>query len=346
MRDGSQRAAKMLDESPGLLTSTDASGFTPLHWAMQCGNLDAAELLIKRGASLAARNVYGYTPAMAAASAPDGSAPKALLALDGESGMLAAATCGDVARLAELAKAHPELVRGMAKSVTPLHAAALHGRVEAARFLIAHGADVDAKDRSGQTPLHLAAQFGCADVVRLLLDNKAAVGRPGYRERSPLDLAFLGRHAEAAEELIERGADVNAEYWRSYRPLHLAAWYDLPNIVDLLLTKGADPNKPAPYGWRPLHMARSHDVVKALLKAGADIDALDNSGRTPLTIAAAWGKPSVFAMLVNSGASIDAAGGYDKLLNSAARSCCLDIWKLLRDLRKNADQQPDQESIP
>ncbi|HUW31747.1 MAG TPA: ankyrin repeat domain-containing protein [Planctomycetota bacterium] len=351
MRDDSQRAARMLDESPGLLMSADSSGFTPLHWAMQCGSLDAAELLIKRGAAPAVKGKSGVTPAMVAAMAPDGSAAEALLALDGESGMLAAATCGDAARLAELIKVHPELVQGRDKPITPLHAAAAHGHAEAARILLAHGADVDAKDSSGAMPLHLAARCGHKDVVRLLLDNNAAIdARRRYTEYTPLAEALNGDRAElradVAELLVERGADVNAVGYNSYRPLHYAVMSGLWSVVELLLAKGADPNAAAFYGYRPLHAAKSRDVIKALVKAGADIDAKDDAGRTPLTMAAYCGDLGAFASLLNLGARIDAAGGYDKLLNLAARSCCLDIWKLLRDLRKNADQQPDQESIP
>ncbi|MXY61902.1 MAG: ankyrin repeat domain-containing protein, partial [Synechococcus sp. SB0665_bin_28] len=51
---------------------------------------------------------------------------------------------------------------------TPLHDAALQGRVEAARVLLDAGADVHANNNAGQTPLDLARQNGHGNVVAVL----------------------------------------------------------------------------------------------------------------------------------------------------------------------------------
>ena len=48
---------------------------------------------------------------------------------------------------------------------TPLHLAALNGRLEATRILLHRGADPNIAARSGDTPLHLGALNGHADVV-------------------------------------------------------------------------------------------------------------------------------------------------------------------------------------
>lgn len=69
---------------------------------------------------------------------------------------------------------------------TPLHYAALKGRVELGRLLLAHGATPNAHTTQGhtdmfntsppvvgETPLHLAAAYGHAAFVELLLANKA-----------------------------------------------------------------------------------------------------------------------------------------------------------------------------
>lgn len=54
-----------------------------------------------------------------------------------------------------------------------LPAACRDGDLELARLLLSAGADVNARDKSGETPLHRAAEEGRADVVRLLLEAGA-----------------------------------------------------------------------------------------------------------------------------------------------------------------------------
>ena len=59
---------------------------------------------------------------------------------------------------------------------------------------------------------------------------------------------------------------------------------DLSRMSDLL-ARGADPNVSDTAGWRPLHFAaqRQNAVqIRMLLKAGAEIDACDGYGNTPL----------------------------------------------------------------
>jgi ankyrin repeat protein len=58
---------------------------------------------------------------------------------------------------------------------TPLHWAAVHDLGDEADYtgvaecLIEHGADVNAKDEVGRTPLHISKEFGKKDVSELLM---------------------------------------------------------------------------------------------------------------------------------------------------------------------------------
>lgn len=58
-------------------------------------------------------------------------------------------------------------------NVSPLHIAALWGRLEAARILVDKGAYLDVQDGYQQTPLHLACLGGHVAIVGLLLDSGA-----------------------------------------------------------------------------------------------------------------------------------------------------------------------------
>ena len=72
--------------------------------------------------------------------------------------------------------------------------------------------------------------------------------------------------------------------------------------VALLLEAGADPNARDVSGWTPLHKAAGFNanpaVVGALLDAGADVHARDADGWTPLHLAA-WraANPAAVALL-------------------------------------------------
>ena len=92
----------------------------------------------------------------------------------------------------------------------PLSIAALHGRLNIARYLIEHGADVSAANRDGNTPLHTAAFLGRTEILQLLIDKGASVTRPNGRGESPADVVS-GPWNEGLEkfyDLIEVSADI------------------------------------------------------------------------------------------------------------------------------------------
>ena len=92
----------------------------------------------------------------------------------------------------------------------PLGVAALHGRLDIARYLIEHGADVSAANRDGNTPLHTAAFLGRTEMVKLLIDKGASVTRRNLRRESPADVVS-GPWNEGLEKFygfIEASADI------------------------------------------------------------------------------------------------------------------------------------------
>lgn len=59
----------LIQNNPALVSSTDKSGWTPLHWAAFEGNTDVAELLLNSKAEVGARDQNGATPLHLAAAA-------------------------------------------------------------------------------------------------------------------------------------------------------------------------------------------------------------------------------------------------------------------------------------
>ncbi|HRZ38501.1 MAG TPA: ankyrin repeat domain-containing protein [Candidatus Paceibacterota bacterium] len=73
--------------------------------------------------------------------------------------------------------------------VTPLHVAVANQNVALARFLLEHGADVNARDAEGRTPLHFAVNRRDLDLMGLLLEKKADPNAKDRAGQTPLAMA-------------------------------------------------------------------------------------------------------------------------------------------------------------
>src|SRR5208283_5441328 len=173
-----------------------------------------------------------------------------------------AANAGDLNRVQQLLKAHPELISSKdAGGDTPLHTAvAAKAGKNLVEFLLASNADVNAKDNNGCTPLCFAAVVGDESMAQLLLDHKAdANAKANSGEPILLSTALLGTPT-MVELLLTHGADVNVRDAHGRTPLHYAAVGGRPQIVQLLLAHGADANAKDLKGVTPLAFMTSSKV--------------------------------------------------------------------------------------
>ena len=111
--------------------------------------------------------------------------------------------------------------------------------------------------------------------------------------RSPLFFAALhGCAADAAAYLQEHVDEANSADREGFTPLHFAAQQQHADVAALLIAAGADPNARNRFGNTPLWTAMFNvrdgdgDVVRVLLDAGADVDAENNYGASPRSLAA------------------------------------------------------------
>ena len=112
--------------------------------------------------------------------------------------------------------------------------------------------------------------------------------------------------AEELERLLDDGWNVDVPGWMGETPLHSAAKRGLPKIALVLIRKGANVNARRPERLdTPLHFASNTEVAGVLIEHGAEVDALDWSGRTPLHWAAQFGLVDVADLLIQSGAGVD-----------------------------------------
>ena len=318
----------------------DSVGFgsaQPLHLAAYHKRLALVELLLASGADVRARaswkDVTAVTPLHCAvlkhhlAHSPTHEAAAVVGAL------LDAGAAVDAAAFADWQPLHLAVGYGVTDTIAALvargadvHAATAHGY---APLHLACSRVVDSSPRRA---------LAC---VQQLLDVGADVNAPmdGESGSTPLHLAaFEARDADGVAvlaELLRRGADARAVDNEGSTPLHDACARlgpPVPEAAQLLLEHGADARAADAIGWTPLHWLaapkRKQDdesrhgaaderadegsddpeavemLIEALVERGADVDAVDDAGRTLLMLAADRCNGAISAALLRCGARI------------------------------------------
>ena len=155
------------------------------------------------------------------------------------------------------------------------------------------------RDAQGTSAVLHAAYARRADLVALL--------RPHLGPLDVWEAAALGEEGRLLE-LLDGDADLaTAEAGDGFYPLGLGAFFGHRACVAALLARGADVHQRAanPLQVQPLHaamVAGDGEIVRALLDAGADVDARQQAGVTPLMGAAANGSVELVRMLLDAGA--------------------------------------------
>jgi uncharacterized protein len=267
-------------------------GQTALMWAISERHSAVTEELVRRGADVNARSDNGFTALMFAAQVGDTDSARVLIG--------AGAKANDV----------------MPKTgLTPLIIAAAIGRTKVAALLLDKGANPDAVAADGFTAMHHAAKHKDAvEMVGALLRHGA---KPNVRlsQKRPTVLAsgiaLQGATAlavaaeinnlDAVKALVDGGADPSIPTDPNTTPLMLAAGAgtDLARprspeeramalqTVRFLVERGADVNAAGEFGWTALHAAAYqglNGVIEFLGRHGANLDAKDRFGQTPLSI--------------------------------------------------------------
>ena len=205
-------------------------------------------------------------------------------------------------------------VAGSGYGYTLLHAFVNQGNELAIRLLLYKGADINAKARSdGYTPLHVAIESHNSLMVALLLDNGADPLTQDAKEMTAWALAICHGNEEVVKTLVARGIDVNAIARGGAipaKPLMLAIEYGQEKIVDFLIERGARIEAMDGNGNTALIKAvgdaRRIQIVKGLLNFGANVNASNNHGVTPLMIAVKGGSEEMVRVLLEKKPDLEA----------------------------------------
>ncbi|XP_077482664.1 neurogenic locus notch homolog protein 1-like isoform X2 [Stigmatopora argus] len=135
-------------------------------------------------------------------------------------------------------------------------------------------------ERSGETALHLAARYARSDAAKSLLEAGADANARDNAGRTPLHAALAADAQGVFQILIRnRATDLDARMYDGTTPLILASRLAVEGTVDELINSHADVNAVDDFGKSALHWAAAVNNMEAtivLLKSGANKDMQNN----------------------------------------------------------------------
>jgi uncharacterized glyoxalase superfamily protein PhnB len=226
-----------------------------------------------------------------------------------------ACASGDIGTAREMLARQPGLVHERHDGTTALHVAVQHP--DAVRLLLEHGADPHARDEGDNAlPLHFAAGGGPIESVRALLDAGSDVQGTGDLHWMDV-IGWASLFAEARRDvvdlLVERGARHHVFSAIALGDLDLLRRVvrDDPRAISRRLSQYEQEQSALHYVVAPadglvgglFRTGGHYRTLDLLIELGADLDARDAKGRTPLAIAMLRGDVEAMRRLHAAGAS-------------------------------------------
>ncbi|KAI8626185.1 ankyrin repeat-containing domain protein [Xylariaceae sp. FL1651] len=201
-------------------------------------------------------------------------------------------------RIAEIKRLLKVGMKAYGYREAPLFAAASEGQDTAVTLLVDNDADIEARDESEATPMHRAASSGHTSTIRLL-----------HKKGSKLNYVDEDGHKDAVQLLLELGAKMEIKDTKlGSTALWAAAMAQHINVVEVLLEKGANIEAANSDGYTPLSTAvlmGNRPMVEFLLQRKVKMRPCSIRNYSPLCTAANTGFEGIVDLLVEYGADLN-----------------------------------------
>jgi len=285
-RAGDAAAVAALLKQKTDVNAAAIDGTTALHWAVRADDIETVDALIRAGAQVKTASRHGVTPLYLAADLGNATMIRRLVAaggdangtdISGDTVLMAAVRSGSIDAVRALLDAGAQ-VNTVEPQVghTALMWAVREDRPEFVSLLLARGATVDMKTRTGSQPaVRPPGAGGGSHGVGIVRGGVPPQGEQPPAPGGMTALSFAAREGrlEAARLLIDAGADVNAREANGISPLVMAITNRHTPVAALLLARGADPNAADWWGRTPLWSAvdmRNLDLDSRTLENGVE----------------------------------------------------------------------------
>jgi ankyrin repeat protein len=251
--------------SKGVSTeAANATGETPLFWAVKYDGASTVRTLLTASANLHARDCLGNSVLHAAVRWNAKNAVTTLL------------NAGINANVHSL------------DMTTPLHEAVRLGITDIAVILINRGADMEVRDSGGNTPFMESVKAGNTETAKLLARMGASPMTRNANGDTPLHAAVLREDTATINALLGMGVSIHARNTQNKTPFQIALSHSGAMVSDLLTRDRI--NSADDFGNSPLHIALQERVavstLRIIIDKGTRLSAVDSNGRIPLRLAA------------------------------------------------------------
>ncbi|KAH7178395.1 ankyrin repeat-containing domain protein, partial [Fusarium sp. MPI-SDFR-AT-0072] len=258
-----QFASQLLKQGASV-SAVDAQERVPLHWAAANGHDKVAALLIQYGANPDAEDGRGLKPIHLATLKNYAEVVTVLL----EAGVKPNTIKTRENRTGRLLGGER-----ITKGECSIYYASRGGHTEAITVMMPF-----CEPQMLEQLLCQCCQFGRADAVQAILNNSPVSPNATYEGATALYFACAMPDVKCVEALIRAGADVNkTSQWQPRRRM---------NGPQPQKREDATPLHHLVEAWEDKNDSDSQEVLRMLLKAGADLERFDGHGRTPLIISA------------------------------------------------------------